>query len=408
MSGTVGDLSAQQKQVLEKFRENVKDVLKPKQGDYFLLRWLRARNFDVKKAEKMLRDALKWRQEIGADTILEDFQPVEVLEKYHTGGVLGRDKEGCPIYIDPYGLLDIKGLLRSVKKYDIIRKFTYVMESICKMCEAESNKQGKHIEQFSVIYDMDQVGLNHMWKPAVDMYLDIINTAESRYPEVLRRVFVINSPKIFPVIWSVVRPLLHENTAKKVVVLSGNYTEALLKEISADNLPACYGGTLTDPDGDPRCRTHILQGGIIPKECYNQSVPHHAMVTGTIGRGSTLQLEYEVHEPESVLRYEFQTDGYDIGFGVFRKTSKERLKADEMETILTTQRTNCHLVPEDGAIECDLPGIYVVRFDNRYSWARSKKVYYLIEVLEPESKSSKNSNNDEDDDDFVMAEENIS
>lgn len=53
--------------------------------------------------------ALQWRQEIGADTILKDYQPLEVIEKYRTGGVLGRDKEGCPIYIDPYGLVDMKG-----------------------------------------------------------------------------------------------------------------------------------------------------------------------------------------------------------------------------------------------------------------------------------------------------------
>ena len=53
--------------------------------------------------------ALKWRQEIGADTILEDYQPLEVLEKYRTGGILGYDKTGCPIYIDPYGLIDMKG-----------------------------------------------------------------------------------------------------------------------------------------------------------------------------------------------------------------------------------------------------------------------------------------------------------
>lgn len=64
----------------------------------------------------------------------------------------------------------------------------------------------------------------------------------------------------------------------------------------------------------------------------------------------------------------------------------------------------------------------VVRFDNTYSWARSKKVHYLIEVLEPESRNGnscgkKNANTnsstsldgqvDEDDDEFVMAQENI-
>ncbi|XP_060563002.1 SEC14-like protein 2 [Ruditapes philippinarum] len=231
----------------------------------------------------------------------------------------------------------------------------------------------------TIIYDLKNLGARHLNKESVDMYLSIVDAAESRYPEVLRRVFVINSPKIFPIIWSLVRPFLHENTAKKVVVLSGE-------------LPP-----------------FICQGGTVPKEYYNQAEPHHAMVTGNIGRGSTLQLEYEVHEPNSVIRYEFQTDGYDIGFGVFRKKSKERMKASEMDTILSTQRSNCHLVPEDGAVECDLPGIYVIRFDNTYSWARSKKVYYLIEVLEPESKSNTGSSNagenDEGDDEFVLAQE---
>ena len=54
----------------------------------------------------------------------------------------------------------------------------------------------------------------------------------------------------------------------------------------------------------------------------------------------------------------------------------------------------------------------MVRFDNTYSWARSKKVYYLIEILEPESKSNTNSTNggedDDDDDEFVMAQDTIS
>jgi hypothetical protein len=32
---------------------------------------------------------------------------------------------------------------------------------------------------------------------------------------------------------------------------------ALLKEIDADQLPAFYGGTLTDPDGDPKCPSKV-------------------------------------------------------------------------------------------------------------------------------------------------------
>ena len=56
-------------------------------------------------------------------------------------------------------------------------------------------------------------------------------------------------------------------------------------------------------------------------------------------------------------RYEFQTEEHDVGFGVFRKLSHEHMKAKEMEVVLPTLRSNCHLVPEDGILEIKEPGI---------------------------------------------------
>ena len=34
---------------------------------------------------------------------------------------------------------------------------------------------------------------------------------------------------------------------------TGKWKAALLEEIEADQLPAIYGGTMTDLEGDPRC-----------------------------------------------------------------------------------------------------------------------------------------------------------
>lgn len=231
------------------------------------------------------------------------------------------------------------------------------------------------------------------------MYLSLVEICEVRYPETLKYVAVINAPKIMPVIWSLVKPLLHEATTKKVKILGGNYKEVLLKLIDADVLPKCYGGNRTDPDGNPRCTTVINQGGMIPKEFYNQSEPDIKMTTSTIGRGSTLQLEYQITQPNSLLRWEFLSEDYDVGFGIYRRTIDSRQKASEMIEVLKTERANSQLVPEDGLLECEEVGTYVVRFDNSYSWARSKKIHYLIEILEPETKE------ESDDEEFIIASE---
>ena len=39
--------------------------------------------------------------------------------------------------------------------------------------------------------------------------------------------------------------------------ISGDYKDLLLRYIDADNLPACYGGKLTDPDGNPNCASMV-------------------------------------------------------------------------------------------------------------------------------------------------------
>ena len=56
MSGHVGDLSGTQEEALRQFREAVAEIPnKPEEDDYYYLRWLRARKFNVKKAEEMFR-----------------------------------------------------------------------------------------------------------------------------------------------------------------------------------------------------------------------------------------------------------------------------------------------------------------------------------------------------------------
>lgn len=43
------------------------------------------------------------------DSLLNSWQPPEVLTKYFPGGLCGHDKEGCPIWIEPIGLADVRG-----------------------------------------------------------------------------------------------------------------------------------------------------------------------------------------------------------------------------------------------------------------------------------------------------------
>jgi hypothetical protein len=69
-----------------------------------------------------------------------------------------------------------------------------------------------------------------------------------------------SAPKIFTVIFNIMKPFLHQATLDKIRIFGYDKEEwaaALLEEIEADNLPLYYGGTMVDPDGDPKCPSKV-------------------------------------------------------------------------------------------------------------------------------------------------------
>ncbi|NXT90086.1 S14L2 protein, partial [Anhinga rufa] len=206
-------------------RENVRDVLPslPSQDDYFLLKWLRARCFDLPKAEAMLR---------------------KVIRKYMSGGMCGYDREGSPIWYEIIGPLDAKGLLFSASKQDLLKNKFRDCEVLRRECEQQSQ------------------------------------------------------PRIFPVAYNLIKHFLSEDTRKKVVVLGSNWKEVLQKYIDPEQIPVEYGGTLTDPDGDPKCPSKINYGGDVPQHYYvRDQLAQQYEHTAVVNRGSSHQVEYEILFP---------------------------------------------------------------------------------------------------------------
>ncbi|XP_048763283.1 SEC14-like protein 2 isoform X2 [Ostrea edulis] len=343
----------------------------------------------------MLRNHFAWRTREKVDNVHE-WECPEVIQKYFTGGLFGYDVDGCPVWIDPFGQIDMKGMLKSAKKADVIRAKVHLLENLHKETFKDLSRQkGKTIDSLIILYDLAKLGMKHLYKPGVDAYCEMITMFEDHYPETLKYAIVINAPRFFPIAYNIVKPFLSEATARKTIILGTNYQDTLYRYISPEELPACYGGKHTDPGGDPTCKSKIGQGGDVPKSYYKQqmfSTEIENAVTASVGRGSSLQVECDVPVQNSAIRWQFSTNGYDIGFGVYRRTKDTRQKANEMEEVLPTQRVNSHLVPEDGSFTCTEVGMYILRFDNTYSWARSKKILYLVEILEPDTEDFTNPN----------------
>ncbi|XP_070625932.1 putative SEC14-like protein 6 isoform X5 [Bos indicus] len=301
---------------------------------------------------------MKFRKQQDLDNILA-WQPSEVVRLYEPSGFCGHDREGSPVWYHIIRGLDLKGLLLSVSKQELLRFNFWSLELLLRDCEQQSQKLGKKVEKISTVFDFEGLSLRHLWKPGVELVQEFFSALEANYPEILKNLIIVKAPKLFPVAFNLIKPYITEETRRKVLILGGNWKQELLKFISPDQLPVEFGGTMTDPDGNPKCLTKINYGGDVPQHYF---LRNHVRVQydhqATVGRGSSLQVDNEILFPGCVLRWQFASDGGDIGFRVFLKTKMgERQRAAEMTEVLASQRYNAHMVPEDGSLTCTEAGV---------------------------------------------------
>ncbi|EFX85496.1 hypothetical protein DAPPUDRAFT_300430 [Daphnia pulex] len=376
----LSQLNDSQRIALKKFKGNVEDCKLADPSDEYLLTWLVARNFDVAQSEKMLRRSLEWREENSIDGILHQWKPPKVLLEYYPMKVVGHDKCYNPLWIKGFGQADWRGLLHSVNKRDFLRYVCYIAEQGSEEFRKCSQLAQRPITSSTFIIDMEELSMKQIaHRPLRDIGLEAIKVLEANYPEVIRKVFIINAPKLFTMVFSIVKPFLHQMTLDKINIFGFDKKEwsaALLKEIDAEQLPAQYGGTLTDLKASDPSKFTI--GGEVPKSYYLKVVKPSTksyMTSLSVSKGNKKKLEFQITTTNSLLKWEFMTEEADIGFSIYY------LKANgEKGYLVTPEKIQSHLMMEVGEVNCTRVGTYIMEFDNSYSYIRSKNIWYRVVI----------------------------
>lgn len=246
--GRLGNLTPQQQEALDKLRAEIQQegwFVPERMGDAMLLRFLRARRFDVAKAKEMLKNAEQWRKDFGVDDIVEnfDFKEKAEVDKYYPQFYHKTDKDGRPIYIERLGKLDVKALNAITTTERQLKRLVFEYERcVTDRFPACSRAVGHPVETSCTILDLAGVSLTNFYR-VKDYVSQAASIGQDRYPETMGKFYIINAPWAFSAVWSGVKPWLDEVTVSKIDILGSSYKDKLLAQIPAENLPKDLGGT---------------------------------------------------------------------------------------------------------------------------------------------------------------------
>nr|XP_029480608.1 SEC14-like protein 1 isoform X4 [Oncorhynchus nerka] len=359
----LGDLTPLQESCLIRLRQWLQESHKGKiPKDEHILRFLRARDFNMEKAREILCQSLTWRKQHQVDYLLETWTSPQVLSDYYTGGWHHHDKEGRPLYILRLGQMDTKGLVRALGEESLLRHVLSINEEGLRHCEENTKVFGRPISCWTCLVDLEGLNMRHLWRPGVKALLRIIEVVEANYPETLGRLLILRAPRVFPVLWTLVSPFIDENTRKKFLIYAGNDYQGpggLLDYIDKEVIPDFLGG---------ECMCEVPEGGLVPKSLYrtaeeleNEDISlwtETIYQSASVFKGAPHEVVLEIIDAASVITWDFDVCKGDVVFHLYHsKRAPQPPRKDPLvgqhSSITTPGGNNVQLIDKSWTLGLD-------------------------------------------------------
>ncbi|KAI5964075.1 SEC14 [Candida pseudojiufengensis] len=245
LTGYTSNLTPEQKEItIELRKELVALGYKDRLDDASLLRFLRARKFDLILAKQMFIDCENWREKFGTNTILKDFKYEEkpIVAKMYPTYYHKVDKDGRPVYYEELGKVDLIKMLKVTTEERMLKNLVWEYESMCQFRLPACSRQAGHLVETScTILDLKGISITSAYN-VIGYVRQASKIGQDYYPERMGKFYLINAPFGFSTAFKLFKPFLDPVTVSKIHILGYNYSKDLLKQIPPQNLPKKFGG----------------------------------------------------------------------------------------------------------------------------------------------------------------------
>jgi hypothetical protein len=195
--------------------------------DLDLLRFLRVRDFDARRALSALSACVDWRAQT-PEVADPGWARHSAIMSLGMSIVYGTDRENHPLWI-------VRPELHSPRNSEACISCTYTLiEHIITLM-----KPG--IYRCTVVFDMKGFGFANY---DIRWALTCISALRNYYPERLAKAIVTSTPLAFRALWRAIQPFMDAAMIARVLLLDDDYMHQLHQLIEPCFLPQRLGGTL--------------------------------------------------------------------------------------------------------------------------------------------------------------------
>ncbi|KAL5718120.1 Patellin-3 [Ranunculus cassubicifolius] len=328
-------------------------LLGEEKSDTILLKFLRARDFKVKDAFTMLKNAVLWRKEFGIDGLLEEDLGTDLDKVVFMSGF---DKEAHPVCYNVYGEFQNKELYHKIfadegkgNKFlrwriqfleKSIEKLDFSPGAICTIVQVNDLKNSPG-------------PLKKELRQATNQALSIL---QDNYPEFVAKQIFINVPWWYLAFNRMISPFFTQRTKSKMVFAGPSKSaETLFKYIAPEQVPVQYGGLSKEGEQEFSTADAVTEVAIKPATKQTVEIP----VTETC-----------------LLVWELRVIGWEVSYGAEFVPS-----AEDGYTIIVQKTRKISATDEpviSNSFKVGEPGKVVLTIDN--SSSKKKKLLYRFKT----------------------------
>lgn len=234
--------------VLKDFRSMVESLVdgRYKKSDAFLVRWLKAKEWDADAATKFLKAALDWRKANDIDTIGKGDPDPQMFETFMWD--LTFDKEGCPVLLIPLTDWKFKDYFKGASSYrEGQDKFNTHQIQAWEKTEESIHDDWSKCRQFSMIWDLDGFTYGQLGgSGGIEAMKKFMGTYENYHPEGLKGWYIINSNPAMQLLFRILKSVTSSSTQEKAEFYKtkDEWKPVLQNVVEEELLPPRFGGTL--------------------------------------------------------------------------------------------------------------------------------------------------------------------